>query len=288
MNVKLPNQFKISKKSLTIYISIISVCVIAVIIAFYVQFYARIEIASLIGITTKERKFGNKTEEQIEEIKAGFTEIFNNNLDSEEVDYTNKKQDASRELVYTKYNEKETKPSNYDMNVQIPYINIRSEIVNKYNQEIEDIFVETARKVLETENRNIIYTVEYVSNVYDGILSLAIKSNIKEGTNAQRVIIRTYNYDLRNNKEISLDETLRIKQLERNEVKDKIRKEVELEHQKAQDLKDLGYSIYNRNPGSNIYNIENSKEYYVTNDTLYIIYAYGNENLTSEMDLIIF
>lgn len=288
MNVKLPNQFKISKKSLTIYISIISVCVIAVIIAFYVQFYARIEIASLIGITTKERKFGNKTEEQIEEIKAGFTEIFNNNLESEEVDYTNKKQDASKELVYTKYNEKETKPSNYDMNVQIPYINIRSDIVNKYNQEIEDIFVETARRVLETENRNIIYTVEYVSNVHDGILSLAIKSNIKEGTNAQRVIIRTYNYDLRNNKEISLDETLRIKQLERNEVKDKIRKEVELEHQKAQDLKDLGYSIYNRNPGSNIYNIENSKEYYVTNDTLYVIYAYGNENLTSEMDLIIF
>ena len=288
MNVKLPNQFKISKKSLTIYITIISVCVIAVIIAFYVQFYARIEIASLIGITTKERKFGNKTEEQIEEIKAGFTEIFNNNLESEEVDYTNKKQDASKELVYTKYNEKETKSSNYDMNVQIPYINIRSDVVNKYNQEIEDIFVETARKVLETENRNIIYTVEYVSNVHDGILSLAIKSNIKEGTNAQRVIIRTYNYDLRNNKEISLDETLRIKQLERNEVKDKIRKEVELEHQKAQDLKDLGYSIYNRNPGSNIYNIENSKESYVTNDTLYVIYAYGNENLTSEMDLIIF
>jgi len=282
MNVKLPNQFKISKKSLTIYITIISVCVIAVIIAFYVQFYARIEIASLIGITTKERKFGNKTEEQIEEIKAGFTEIFKNNLESEEVDYTNKKQDASKELVYTKYNEKETKPSNYDMNVQIPYINIRSDVVNKYNQEIEDIFAETARKVLETESRNIIYTVEYVSNVHDGILSLAIKSNIKEGTNAQRVIIRTYNYDLRNNKEISLDETLRIKQLERNEVKDKIRKEVELEHQKAQDLKDLGYSIYNRNPGSNIYNIENSKEYYVTNDTLYVIYAYGNENLTKE------
>lgn len=288
MNVKLPNQFKISKKSLTIYISIISVCVIAVIIAFYVQFYARIEIASLIGITTKERKFGNKTEEQIEEIKAGFTEIFKNNLESEEVDYTSKKQDASKELVYTKYDEKETNLNNYDMNVKIPYINIRSEIVNKYNQEIEDIFAETARKVLETENRDIIYTVEYVSNVHDGILSLAIKSNIKEGTNAQRVIIQTYNYDLRNNKEISLDEILRIKQLERDEVKDKIKKEVELEHQKAQDLKDLGYPIYNRNPASDIYDIENSKEYYVTNDTLYVIYAYGNENLTSEMDLIIF
>ena len=77
---------------------------------------------------------------------------------------------------------------------------------------------------------------------------------------------------------------------ELNEIKNnhKIGEEVELEHQKAQDLKDLGYSIYNRNPGSNIYNIENSKEYYVTNDTLYVIYAYGNENLTSEMDLIIF
>ena len=243
MNVNLPNQFKISKKSLIIYTSIIIICIIAIIVAFYVQFYARIEISSLIGITTKE-EFGGKTEEEIEELKAGFTDIFNNSLDSEEVDYTNKKEDASKQLVYTKYDVKESKLNSYDMGIHIPYINIRSDIVNKYNQEIEDIFVKAAREILNTEDRNIIYTVEYVANVHDGMLSLAIKSNIKEGTNAQRVIIQTYNYDLRNNKAISLDEAIRIKKLERNEVKETISKEVKLEYQKAQDLKELGYNIY--------------------------------------------
>lgn len=287
MNVNLPNQFKISKKSLIIYTSIIIICIIAIIVAFYVQFYARIEISSLIGITTKE-EFGGKTEEEIEELKAEFTDIFNNSLDSEEVDYTNKKEDASKQLVYTKYDVKESKLNSYDMGIHIPYINIRSDIVNKYNQEIEDIFVKAAREILNTEDRNIIYTVEYVANVHDGMLSLAIKSNIKEGTNAQRVIIQTYNYDLRNNKAISLDEAIRIKKLERNEVKETISKEVKLEYQKAQDLKELGYNIYERDLSSDMYEIEKSTEYYITNDTLYIIYAYGNSNLTSEMDLIIF
>lgn len=287
MNVNLPNQFKISKKSLIIYTSIIIICIIAIIVAFYVQFYARIEISSLIGITTKE-EFGGKTEEEIEELKAGFTDIFNNSLDSEEVDYTNKKEDASKQLVYTKYDVKESKLNSYDMGIHIPYINIRSDIVNKYNQEIEDIFVKAAREILNTEDRNIIYTVEYVANVHDGMLSLVIKSNIKEGTNAQRVIIQTYNYDLRNNKAISLDEAIRIKKLERNEVKETISKEVKLEYQKAQDLKELGYNIYERDLSSDMYEIEKSTEYYITNDTLYIIYAYGNSNLTSEMDLIIF
>ena len=35
------------------------------------------------------------------------------------------------------------------------------------------------------------------------------------------------------------------------------------------------------------YNIKNSKEFYLTNDALYIIYAYGNEKITSEMDMVI-
>lgn len=53
--------------------------------------------------------------------------------------------------------------------------------------------------------------MEYVANVQDDILSLMIRSNLKEGVSAQRIIIQTYNYDLRNNKEINLEEVLKIK-----------------------------------------------------------------------------
>lgn len=135
---------------------------------------------------------------------------------------------------------------------------------------------------------NTIYTVEYMATVQRGILSLVIKSNLKQGNEPQRVIVQTYNYDLRNNKEINLKEILAIRKLEETKVKEAINKEIKFQHDKAVDLKELGLTIYDRDPSSDIYELENSTEFYVTGDTLYIIYAYGNANLTSETDLIIF
>ena len=110
---------------------------------------------------------------------------------------------------------------------------------------------------------------------------------MKEGTSAQRVIIQTYNYDLRNNKEITLEEILKIEQLDKQTVQDKISETISDEEKKVEDLKTLGYTIYDRDVKSDIYNIENSKEFYYVGDTLYIIYAYGNDTYTSEMDLVI-
>ena len=155
-------------------------------------------------------------------------------------------------------------------------VNISGEVVEKYNQEIENIFVDMAKKVLQSENNNVIYTVEYVANIQDGILSVMIKSNLKEGSKAQKVIIQTYNYDLRNNKEITLAEVLKIEQLNENDVQNKIKADIQTEQKKAQDLKSLGYNIYSRDINSDIYSIEKSTEFYFTGNILYVIYAYGN------------
>ena len=144
-----------------------------------------------------------------------------------------------------------------------------------------------AKKVLQSENRNIIYTVEYTANVQDGILSVMIHSNFKEGTNAQKVIIKTYHYDLRNNKEVTLSDLLRFEQLEEKKIQEQINLEIETEQKKVEDLKQLGYNIYSRDTTSDFYKIENTTEFYVEDDVLYIIYAYGNDSNTSEMDLII-
>ena len=114
-----------------------------------------------------------------------------------------------------------------------------------------------------------------------------IRSNLKEGSSAQRVIIQTYNYDLRNNTEIALEEVLKIKNANISEIQEKIKNEISMEQKKVEDLKNLGYTIYSRDVSNDIYKIENSKEFYVTNNTLYIVYAYGNETFTSEMDLIV-
>ena len=114
-----------------------------------------------------------------------------------------------------------------------------------------------------------------------------IMSNFKQGANAQKVIIQTYNYDLRNNKEINLQEILRIEKLDESDVQNRINVKVQEEAKKAEDLKSLGYNIYTRDVNSDIYKLENSTEFYLDKDALYIIYAYGNETDTSEMDLVI-
>lgn len=286
MNLTLPKETEIGKKQIIIYISIILICIISIVIAFYVQFYARIDIASLVGLKEK-KEFGQKTEEEIETLKSNFNTIFINNIENDNDENNGKKEQQDRKIVYTKYEKKESKINSYDLEVHIPYINIDNEVVKKYNQKIEEIFANKARNILGSENKNIIYNVEYVANIYDGILSVMVKSNLKEGSNAQKVVIQTYNYDLRNNKEITIDEMLKIKGMDKQLVQNKINDEISEEEKKVEDLKNLGYNIYTRDTSSDMYDLENASEFYVTEDTLYIIYAYGNQTSTSEMDLVI-
>lgn len=287
MNVTLPDEHPIKTKQIILYVSIIVVCIICVIVAFYVQFYARIDLGGFVGIKS-ENSLGEKSDEEIQVLDTEFSNLFVNSVQNDNGENNSKKQDESKSLVYTKYEKKESKLNSYDLEVHIPYINVKSDVVDGYNKEIEDIFVKIANNVLQSENTNIIYTVDYVANVKDGILSVMIRSNLKEGANAQKVIIQTYNYDLRNNKEITLEEVLKIENLNREDVENKIKTKIEEEEKKSEDLKSLGYNIYSRDVSSDIYTIENSTEFYLTENALYIIYAYGNSAETSEMDLVIF
>lgn len=284
MKVVLPNEKVFNKKQIAVYITIVVVCIISVIIAFYVQFYARIDIGRFLGFESIT-ELGNKTEEEVGVLKSQFDQIFTNSIENAN-GQVNKKKEADKPLVYTKIQKKESKLNSYDVDVYIPYINIDNEIVEEYNKEI-DSFVEKTNQILETQGKNSVYTVEYVANVKDDILSLMIRSNLKEGSSAQRVIIQTYNYDLRNNKEITLEKMLKIENLDINQIQTKIKSEIEIEQKKVEDLKSLGYNIYNRDLTSESYKIQNTKQYYLDNDTLYIVYAYGNEKFTSEMDLVI-
>lgn len=286
MNLLLPERNKVKKKQLIIYILIMIVCIICVIIAFYVQFYARIDIVKLMGLA-KEEKLGEKTEEQTQALELEFDQIFTNNLtENDQEQNDNKRKDTSKKLVYTDVQKKESKLNSYDVEVYIPKINIDSPIIEEYNNDIQN-FIDKTNEILESENRNIIYTVEYVANIQDDILSLMIRSNLKEGSSAQRIIVETYNYDLRNNKEISLEEVLDIEYVNKQKVQEKINSKISNEQKKVEDLKDLGYNIYSRDLSSEKYKIENTDQFYLNDNVLYIIYPYGNENFTSEMDLVI-
>ena len=59
------------------------------------------------------------------------------------------------------------------------------------------------------------------------------------------------------------------------------------EEKKAEDLKALGYNVFTRDTKSDMYKIKNATEFFVHNNNLYIIYAYGNDKLTSERDIVV-
>jgi len=129
--------------------------------------------------------------------------------------------------------------------------------------------------------------VAYINE--NNILSIAIRSILKEGNNAQRTIIQTYNYDFKNNKEITLEKVLEIKGIEEKYVENKVENKIKQEQAKAKELDELGYHIFQRDHTNKMYKVKNTTEFFIGQDGfLYLIYAYGNDNYTSELDLVIF
>lgn len=282
MNVTVEEKPKGVKKRLFIYILILMFCVIAVGIAMY-QFFADEKLGLILGITN------STSSEEYELLKADFDNIFNNTLNGTiSNNITINKINQNEDIIYTNYQKTETSLNNYEIDVNIPIINIDNEIIAEINEEIKDNFEKKAESTLNSENKNIIYTVEYTATITDDILSLAISVNLKEGNNAQRKIVQTYNYDLKNNREVTLSEMLDIKEIDEKTAQEKIREEIKTEQEQADELRSLGYNIYARDYTSDIYDIDNSTEFFIYNNYLYVVYAYGNQENTSELDLVIF
>lgn len=284
MNVTLPEEEKISKKRVIIYAVAIAICVIALIIAVCVQILGNDITNKIFGVS----QIKSKTEEEEQTLKTNFDNLFLNSLEiTGDINADVKKQDESKDYVVTTYEKRETVSGKYEMSVFIPYINIDNETINKYNEEIKEIFQDKAESILETEGQNVLYTVDYQGYIENNILTVIIKSSLKQGVSAQQLIVQTYNYDLVNNKEITLNDEIDMLALNKTAVQNKIRSEIKAEQDKAAALQELGYEIYNRDSESDYYSIDNSNIFFVHDQNLYIIYPYGNDALTSEMDIVI-
>lgn len=284
MNVNLPKKAKLSVKAVIIYTVSIITCIIAVIISGLSIYYGSDELDRLITIGGSSL---TRADEEYQLLVANFDDVFQNHLEEYTTDVNIRKINNDQEIVYTYYQKTENKKNSYDINLNIPYINIDNETIVAYNEEIKQTYEEKAENTLQTENENIIYTLQYEATIENDILSLIIRANLKEGSRAQRLIIQTFNYDLKNNKEISLAEMIELKQLNQREVQSKIDEEIASEQKRVEDLRSLGYGIFERDSENEMYKIENSQEFFVKDGNIYIIYAYGNENITSEMDLVI-
>ena len=269
------------------YIVIISICLISILLAFIIQIINENSIVSKEKNNNKE--ISNLTANEISQNKEKFYEIFENKVKYLENNaYKIRKINQNEEIVYLGYQNNESKINDYELNVNIPYININDETIDQFNTQIREIFETKAKSVLNTYNNNIIYTVDYSAYVTNNILSVVIRSTLKEGANPQRDIVQTYNYDLINHKKCTIDDMLQLKGITKKDAGQKIKDEIKTVQEKVQELAKLGYTVYTRDYTSDIYNIDNVTEYFMgENNTIYVIYAYGNLNHTSEMDIVV-
>ena len=279
MNVRLEDNYEKNKKLKIIYISIISVCILAVLITVIVQIVTNID----------SNEPPSASNERVNKYKDMFNEIFENKVNYlENNSYRIDRIDSNQEIVYTGYRDKNNKISDYNLDVNIPYINIQNEVIKGFNDEIRDVFEQKAKDILNTQRQNIIYSVNYCAYVTNNILSLVIRSNLKEGENPARDIIQTYNYDLINQQEVSFEDLLDLKSVSRLDASRTINAEIKEIENEVKNMSELGYNLYPRNSNDEIYDIDNISEYFIGEDNaLYVIFAYGNQNNTSEMDIVV-
>ena len=277
------------KNPKVLYILISVFCVFAILAGIYAQFidadYGGLDLAAEDANKIAEEK------SQVE-IKDEFDQLFTNTINLGNFDTTGiSKINGEKDIVYTVYEKLEI-TDNYEVDIHIPIINVRSDVATRLNQNTQTIFVNKANDVLQNTDASnkAIYSIDYTACVNGNILSLVIMSTLKESTAAQRIIVQTYNYNLSTNTEASLIDLLTMKQLNRDEVDSKIMEVVTQADEEDRALQNMGYSqVYMRDLTSDIYTVENAGGYFLGPDnTLYIVYAYGNGEFTSKMDIILF
>lgn len=282
MNVILEDESKKNVKLKIFYIGIIVICVIALITTIVLQ---------VIGEKEKvnTEKIPELSDEQKNQHRDEFYEIFENKVNYlENNSYKISKLEQDKEIIYTGYQNTENKINDYNLKVNIPYININNKTIEAFNEQIKDTFEKKAKSIINSQNNNVIYTVDYSAYISNNILSLIVRSTLKEGANPQRDIIQTYNYDLTNQVQYTIDNMLETKGITKKEANQKIKEVIKKEQERQQELEELGYSTFTRDYTSDMYNINNVTEYFIGEEgALYIIYAYGNENNTNEMDIVI-
>lgn len=267
-----------------VYIVLSILCIIAIGIGVYLQYFKDEKIGVIFGITDE------KEDVEIKKIKENFLNTFSNDIEViNEYSGEIAKIKENMDIIVTANNTEETN-ENYSMNLKIPYFNIKNENAIKMNQEINKHFGgKSERLISSNSNSNAIFNVKYKAYLNNEFLSLAILSELKEGNDNQRIIIETYNYNLKENVQVKISDLIAYKNLDVKKANIQIKEEIDASQKESIDLQGMGYSVNIRDSESDEYKIENAK-YFMLGEKgyLFVIYPYGNKEFTSEKDLIIF
>ena len=206
------------------YISISVICVISIILGVYYQLFEdkviNEDIVNEIIDNSGDVEADNPTT-----LLAEFNKLFTNKFYRQENEIGSVTKITGLEnksLVYTAYDYEDEKENKYVINLKLPVVNIAGDVASEYNNITQSIFVNKANAILTDCKMYTVYNVEYVSYVNENILSVVIKSTLKEGNNAQRIIIQTYNYDLETGRKVTLNEVLAKYEITNKEVNKKI------------------------------------------------------------------
>ena len=272
------NKFKyflVKNKMIIMIGAILLICAIAIAFGIYAQITSRSEIKA------KEEK-ENK---DYAELENNFDEIFTNTINKEDSAKDSLNYD---DIIYCAYNI-DNEEAHYNINAKIPLFKIQNEVTKKVNQEIYDTFAKTIIDIVQNSNSHTTFNLDYVAYVNNNILSLAIRCTYKNGSNPQRKIIKTYNYDVESNKLVNINEIIEYKNLNKEDMQAKITEKIKKENEEVKVFAEQGYNVFVRNENDDMYKIENTPNFFIGKDNhLYLVYAYGNNNYTSELDLVIF
>ncbi len=267
------------KKQLIILIAILLVCSIAIAIGIYAQITN-----SKITKTEEEKQQAN-----YEDLKNNFDSIFTNTINKEgsaKIENSNINYD---DIIETKYKVNEKKETKYNIVAEIPLFKKETETTKRINQEIFNTFGKKVVDIVKNNKTYTVYNLGYVGYINDNILSLVIKCTLKEGTTAQRTIIQTYNYNIDEDKLMTIEDIIQTKNLDKEKMQKQITEEITKLSKQNASFANQGYNVYVRNPNDDMYKLENTPNFFLgKNKTLYLVYAYGNNDYTSETDLIIF
>lgn len=317
------------KKPIILYIIITIICVIALIMGIYYQFFKQdTQDVGTQGNILPDKN-GEETELTQAELKAEFSELFTNKLDKKGFNTENiEKIDANKDIIYPITMVKNE--ASYEMDLNIPVFNITGDAPAEFNNTTQQSFINKANQIMTGENTNsqnsgyvkpntnqntnnatnnessnsttnetntitidttantrVLYDVSYQAYINGDILSVIIKSSLKEGNNPQRVMVQTYNYNLATKQSIELTDIMQPYGLTEDEINTKIKQVTEEAVSQEDALSSAGHETYKRDLASPIYQIENIHTFFLgSNGDLYIIFAYGNNSYTSEMDVI--
>lgn len=278
------------KKRNIMYISISIICAISIILGVYYQIFAD-KVVNENDVNMVTNTIDNTSDvESPEKLLEEFNKLFTNEFFDQDYDTSNitKWQGLETEdVIYTMYDiEEETEK--YSINIKIPVFNVLGDEATNINNTTQSIFIDKLNSIWAGTEKYTIYNIEYVAYLNDDILSLVIKASLKEGESAQRIIVQTYNYDIQTGKSITLNELIEREGYKVKQVNNKIEKQIEEASKQAEAISQAtGKIMYKRDLNNAMYATDNVTNFFMGKDgQIYIIYAYGNNNLTSEIDII--